>query len=95
VSVVHGANDRTAQAKMAGSYNRGDARNPEIAFGSQDVAYLRAKAAYLRRVATAAIKPEFMDPAVTIKLLEGLAYEFEKRALEIECELRARHSRQP
>ncbi len=72
-----------------------DAHSVKVGLGRQDVAYLRSKADYLRQLAGAALKREFVDPVETVGLLERLAREFEQRALEIEREFAMKHSRAP
>jgi hypothetical protein len=78
---------------MKSSCGHGDAQEPEKALGgAEEVAYFRAKAKYLRHVASTAA-PGFMRPTAIINLLERLAGEFEERAFEVERELRARLAR--
>jgi hypothetical protein len=72
-----------------------DAYSVKVGIGRKDVAYLRGKADYLRRLAGAALKREFVDPAETVRLLERLARELEQRALEIEREFAIKESRDP
>lgn len=63
---------------------------PKNPASAEELAYFRAKAAYLRRVASAA-KPGIVHPATIIRLLERLAGDFDERAFEVERELKARH----
>jgi hypothetical protein len=77
---------------MKSSCGQGNAQEPEKTLGAEEVAYFRAKAEYLRRVASTAA-PRFMRPTAIINLLERLAGEFEERAFEVERELRARLAR--
>jgi hypothetical protein len=76
----------------AGPGKGGDA-HAKGGLGRKDVAYLRGKADYLRELAGAALKREFVDPLETVRLLERLAREFEQRALEIEREFAMKQSR--
>jgi hypothetical protein len=73
------------------SFGHGDVFEPKDRVGAEEVAYFRAKAVYLRRVASAA-KPGFVHSAIIIRLLERLAGDFEERAFEVERELKARHA---
>jgi hypothetical protein len=77
---------------MKTSCGHGEAYECKDQVGAAEVAYFRAKAEYLRRAAIAAAKSGFMHPAAIIRLLERLAGEFEKRAFEVERELKARHA---
>jgi len=72
-----------------------DAHSVKLGLGRKDAAYLRGKADYLRQLAEAALKREFVDPMETVRLLERLAREFEQRALEIEREFAVPQSRDP
>jgi hypothetical protein len=56
--------------------------------GDPEIAYLKAKADYLRRLARGAAA-EIFDASETVALLQRLAREFEERAAEIEQDLNA------
>lgn len=73
------------------SFGHGDVYETKDQVGAEEVAYFRAKAEYLRRIASAA-KPGFVHPATISRLLERLAGDFDERAFEVECELKARHA---
>jgi hypothetical protein len=77
---------------MKTSRGHGGVYEPKDQVGAAEVAYFRAKAEYFRRVAST-VKPGFLHPAAIIRSLERLAGDFEERALEVERELRARHTR--
>ena len=72
------------------SFGQRDVYESKDQVGSEEVAYFRGKAEYLRRVASAA-KPGFVHSATVVRLLERLADDFEERAFEVERELKARH----
>jgi hypothetical protein len=77
---------------MESSCLSGDPCGPKHSVRTEEIAYFRAKADYLRRVASAVGKPGFMHPAAIIRLLDRLAAEFESRASEIERELKMRRA---
>lgn len=64
---------------------------PKNRVSAAEVAYFRAKAEYLRRIA-GTVKPGFVYPAAIIRLLERLAGDFDERAFEIERELKEREA---
>jgi hypothetical protein len=64
---------------------------PKYRVSAAEVAYFRAKAAYLRRVAST-VKPGIVYPAVIIRLLERLADDFDERSFEIKRELKGREA---
>lgn len=76
---------------MKTSCGHGDLYEPKDQMGAAEVAYFRAKAVYLRGVASA-VKPGVVHPAAIIRLLERLAGDFEERAFEVERELKAREA---
>ena len=76
---------------MTTSRGHGGVYEPKGQVGAEEVAYFRAKAEYLRRVASA-VKPGFVHPAAIIRLLVRLAGDFEERAFEVERELKTRHA---